>query len=79
VSRTVGADTLTDVELQSFADAIDAFRASPIAPGMLHSAPARDDAGRFCEVYFYSDSAGQHPLAVVRIDERGKPGKVEKL
>jgi len=70
----VGADTLNDVEIRSFAEAIDVFRGWPLNSFMPHSAPIRDDSSRLCEVRFYADSDGQKLLGVVPIGDDAKPG-----
>jgi hypothetical protein len=71
MKRVVGADELSDVEVESVAQAVDIFRAALTSPGFFISAPVRDDAGRLCEVRFYKDNDAQQPLAVIGIADDG--------
>jgi hypothetical protein len=70
MSRVVGADELTDSEVESYAQAVDFFRSLPTSPSLFNSVPVRDDAGRLCEVRFYKNDL-QQPLAVIAISEEG--------
>ncbi len=62
-------DDLTDAEAESYAQAVDIFRASPTSPGSFTSTPVRDENGRLCEVRFYGDNEKQQPLAVIGISD----------
>ena len=71
VKQAVSPEELTDSEVESYAQAVDIFRASPTAPSFFTSAPVRDEHGRLCEVRFYADNNAQQPLAVVGISDAG--------
>ena len=71
MKHVVGADELSDVEVESVAQAVDIFRSAPTSPSFFTSAPVRDDAGRLCEVRFYKDEDAQQPLAVIGIAGNG--------
>ena len=71
MKQTVRPDELTDAEVESYAQAVDIFRASPRSPSFFTSAPVRDEGGRLCEVRFYGDNKGQGPLAVIGISDDG--------
>jgi hypothetical protein len=71
MKNVVGPDQLTDAEVESFAQAVDVFRASPTSPSIFTSVPVRDEDGRLCEVRFYKDNAVQQPLAVIGIADDG--------
>ena len=64
-------DGLTDAEVESVAQAVDVFRASPTSPSLFTSVPVRDESGKLREVRFYKDSEAQEPLAVVGIADDG--------
>lgn len=64
-------DGLTDAELESVAQAVDIFRASPTSPSLFTSVPVRDESGKLREVRFYKDSEAQEPLAVIGIADDG--------
>ena len=64
-------DGLTDAEVESVAQAVDIFRASPTSPSRFTSVPVRDESGRLREVRFYADSEAQEPLAVIGIADDG--------
>jgi hypothetical protein len=65
--RIADAETLTDVEAESVAQAIDLFRATPTSPSFFHTEPLRDETGRLCEVRFYKDTDSPQPLAVIAV------------
>lgn len=71
MKRVVGADELSDAEVESVAQAVDMFRTAPTYPSFFTSAPVRDEAGRLCEVRFYKDNDAQQPLAVIAIADGG--------
>ena len=71
MKQAVGPDGLTDAEVESYAQAVDIFRAAPTSPSFFTSTPVRDEAGRLREVRFYGDKEGQQPLAVIGISEDG--------
>lgn len=71
MKQAVSPDALTDAEVESYAQAVDIFRASPTSPGFFDSTPVRDEHGRLCEVRFYGDRKSQQPLAVIGISEEG--------
>jgi hypothetical protein len=71
MKQAVRPDELTDAEVESYAQAVDIFRASPTSPSFFTSTPVRDESGRLCEVRFYGEDAGQEPLAVVGIGDDG--------
>jgi hypothetical protein len=71
MKQAVSPDELTDAEVESYAQAVDIFRASPTSPGFFTSTPVRDEEGRLCEVRFYGDNKGQQPLAVIGISDDG--------
>jgi hypothetical protein len=71
MKSVIGSDQLTDAEVESLAQAVDVFRASPTSPSIFTSVPVRDEDGRLCEVRFYKDNAGQQPLAVIGIADDG--------
>lgn len=64
-------DGLTDAEVESVAQAVDIFRASPTSPSLFTSVPVRDESGKVREVRFYKDSEAQEPLAVVGVADDG--------
>jgi len=69
MKQAVCPDHLTDAEVESYAQAVDIFRASPSSPGSFTSTPVRDESGRLCEVRFYGDNEKQQPLAVIGISD----------
>ena len=71
MKQAVRPEELTDAEVESYAQAVDVFRASPTSPGFFTSTPVRDEDGRLCEVRFYKDEEGQQPLAVIGIADDG--------
>jgi hypothetical protein len=71
MKQAVTPDELTDAEVESYAQAVDIFRASPTSPSFFVSTPVRDERGRLCEVRFYGDAKSQHPLAVIGISADG--------
>jgi hypothetical protein len=71
MKQAVRPEELTDDEVESYAQAVDIFRASPTSPSLFTSTPVRDEAGRLCEVRFYADPPGQQPLAVIGIADDG--------
>ena len=71
MKQAVRPEELTDSEVESYAQAVDVFRASPTSPGFFTSTPVRDEDGRLCEVRFYGDNGGQRPLAVIGISDGG--------
>ena len=71
MNRVVDASELSDVEVQSVAEAVDIFRAAPTSPSFFTTAPVRDETGKVCEVRFDKDSEGQEPLAVIGIANEG--------
>jgi hypothetical protein len=71
MKRGVGPGELTDAEVESVAQAVDIFRASPTSPSFFVSAPVRDGNGKLCEVRFYKDDERQQPLAVIGIADDG--------
>jgi len=71
MKQAVSPDELTDAEVESYAQAVDIFRASPTSPSFFTSTPVRDEAGRLCEVRFYADNKEQQPLAVIGISDEG--------
>jgi hypothetical protein len=71
MKTAAGPDPLTDAEVESVAQAVDVFRASPTSPSIFTPVPVRDEDGRLCEVRFYRDNAGQQPLAVIGIADDG--------
>ena len=71
MKQAVRPDELTDAEVESYAQAVDIFRASPTSPSFFTSTPVRDENGRLCEVRFYARSDGQQPLAVIGISDDG--------
>src|SRR5215472_7262498 len=71
MKQAVSPDELTDAEVESYAQAVDIFRASPTSPSFFTSTPVRDEHGRLCEVRFYADNNAQRPLAVVGISDDG--------
>ena len=79
LTRPVGVDELSAVEIERFVEARDKFRDAKGSPGYFYSAPIRGSDNRLCEVRFYKDSDGQEPLAVVKIDSNGKPQRLEWL
>jgi hypothetical protein len=71
MKQAVSPDELTDAEVESYAQAVDIFRASPTSPGFFTSTPVRDEEGRLCEVRFYGENKAQQPLAVIGISDEG--------
>ena len=71
MKQAVRTEELTDAEVESYAQAVDIFRAFPTSPSLFTSTPVRDEAGRLCEVRFYADKDGQQPLAVIGISDDG--------
>jgi hypothetical protein len=71
MQRAVSPDDLTDAEVESYAQAVDIFRAAPTSPGLFTSTLVRDESGRLCEVRFYGDNEKQQPLAVIGISDDG--------
>ena len=71
MKQAVSPDELTDAEVESYAQAVDIFRASPTSPSLFTSTPVRDEHGRLCEVRFYVDNKAEQPLAVVGISDDG--------
>ena len=71
MKQAVRPDQLTDDEVESYAQAVDIFRAAPTSPSFFISTPIRDEAGRLCEVRFYADNEEQQPLAVIGIADDG--------
>jgi hypothetical protein len=71
MKKAVSPGELSDAEVESFAQAVDIFRAAPTSPSIFTSVPVRDEKGRLCEVRFYKDGAGQQPLAVIGIADDG--------
>jgi hypothetical protein len=71
MNQAVSPEELTDAEVESYAQAVDIFRASPTSPSFFISTPVRDEHGRLCEVRFYADNQGQQPLAVIGISDDG--------
>ena len=71
MKQAVRPDELTDAEVESYAQAVDIFRASPTSPSLFTSTPVRDEGGRLCEVRFYAGSQEQQPLAVIGISDDG--------
>jgi hypothetical protein len=71
MNRVIGSDELSDAEAESFAEAVDIFRAAPTSPSLFHAVPVRDGAGKLAEVRFYKDNEGQPPLAVIGIADDG--------
>jgi hypothetical protein len=71
MKQAVRPEELTDAEVESYAQAVDIFRASPTSPGFFTSTPVRDEHGRLCEVRFYGDNEAQQPLAVIGISDDG--------
>jgi len=71
MNRIVEANELSDVEVQSVAEAVDIFRAAPTSPSFFTTAPVRDEAGRLSEVRFYKDNETVEPLAVIGIANDG--------
>ena len=69
MKQAVRPEELTDAEVESYAQAVDIFRASPTSPGFFTSTPVRDEDGRLCEVRFYADNERQQPLAVIGISD----------
>jgi len=67
MKQVVDAHELSDDEVESYAQAIDMFRAAPTSPQFFTSVPVRDETGKLCEVRFYKDSSQQPPLGVIRI------------
>ena len=73
---TVGADTLTDAELNSFDAAIQAARREKgLLLAFIHSEPLRGPDGHLCEVRVYEGLA-RTLKATVPIRPNGKPGPV---
>jgi hypothetical protein len=71
MKKPINPDELTDAEVESFAQAVDIFRAAPTSPSFFTSVPLRDENGRLCEVRFYKDEEAQQPLAVIGIADEG--------
>jgi hypothetical protein len=71
MSRCVGFDELTDVEIEQFNEAVQAFRGVSERE-MFHSVPVRDDAGAFSEVWFYRSSDDPKPYAAAVIGDSGQ-------
>jgi hypothetical protein len=71
MNQVVGPEELSDTEVESFAEAVDIFRAAPISPSLFHALPVRDESGRLCEVRFYKDNEAEQPLAVIGIADDG--------
>ena len=71
MKQPITPEEMTDAELESFAQAVDIFRATPTSPSLFTSIPVRDEDGRLCEVRFYKDKQGQQPLAVIGIAHDG--------
>ena len=71
MKQAVRPEELTDAEVESYAQAVDIFRASPTSPSFFTSTPVRDEGGRLCEVRFFGDTGGQQPLAVIGIADDG--------
>ena len=71
MKQPITTEKLTDAETESFAQAVDIFRAAPTSPSFFTSIPVRDEDGRLCEVRFYKDEEGQQPLAVIGIADDG--------
>jgi len=73
MKQAIGPDDLTDSEVESFAQAVDIFRAAPSSPSFFTAVPVRDERGRLCEVRFYKDkeNEGEQPLAVIGIADDG--------
>ena len=71
MKQAVRPEELTDAEVESYAQAVDIFRASPTSPGFFSSTPVRDEDGSLCEVRFYKDKEAQQPLAVIGITADG--------
>lgn len=71
MKQPITTEKLTDAETESFAQAVDIFRAAPTSPSFFTSIPVRDEDGRLCEVRFYGDNGGQRPLAVIGISDGG--------
>jgi hypothetical protein len=71
MNRVVGADELSDAEVEAFAQAVDIFRSAATSPSFFSSVAVRDDSGRLCEVKFYKDDERQYPLAVIGIADDG--------
>jgi hypothetical protein len=69
--QAVSPDELTDAEVESYAHAVDIFRAAATSPSFFDSTPVRDEHGRLCDVRFYGDAKSQQPLAVIGISEDG--------
>src|SRR5262249_53893257 len=71
MNQPITPEELTDAEIESLAQAVDIFRATPTSPSFFTSIPVRDEDGRLCEVRFYKDKEGQQPLAVIGIADDG--------
>jgi hypothetical protein len=71
MNQAESPDELTDAEVESYAQAVDIFRASPTSPSFFISTPVRDEHGRLREVRFYADNQAQQPLAVIGISDDG--------
>ena len=71
MTEAPGAVDLTDAEVETVAQAVDIFRATPTSPSFFTSVPVRDESGRLSEVRFYKDGAAQQPLAVIGVADDG--------
>jgi hypothetical protein len=71
VNQAVDVSELSDTEVESFAQAVDMFRAAPTSPQRFTPVPVRDEKGKLCEVRFYKDNSQQAPLGVIRIADDG--------
>lgn len=67
MNQVVDVRELSDDEVESYAQAVDMFRAAPTSPQFFTSVPVRDDAGKLCEVRFYKDNTQEPLLGVIRI------------
>jgi hypothetical protein len=71
MNQVVDVRELSDGEVESFAQAVDLFRAAPTSPQFFTPVPVRDDSGKLCEVRFYKDNTQNPPLGVIRIADDG--------
>jgi hypothetical protein len=71
MNQVVDVRELSDQEVESFAQAVDLFRAAPTSPQFFTPVPVRDESGKLCEVRFYKDSTQDPPLGVIRIADEG--------
>jgi transcriptional regulator with XRE-family HTH domain len=72
--HVVGINELSDSELETFNDAVNFARAETWSrQQFIHCEPARDPAGKFCELRVYGDSNQRPLLAVIPIGANGKP------